>query len=266
MRADLHLHSSFSEDSDTPMEEMILAGIQHGFHTLCFTEHMDFDFPPGEFTFMVDTKAYSDHFFCLKEQYRNQIELLFGIELGLQPHLNDRLSDYLKDWPFDFVIGSSHVVNRKDPYYPSFYEGRTEYSAYLEYFESILSNIYAFDQVDSYGHLDYIVRYGPDKNRNYSYKIYREILDEILKALIDRNIALEVNSSGFKYGLGHPHPTEEILCRYRELGGELLTLGSDGHKPEHLGYDFSRLPALLKSCGFQYYTIFRERNPFFYPL
>ena len=242
---------------------MILEGIHDGFDTLCFTEQMDFDFPPGEYTFLVDTASYHDQFTILKEKYRGQIELLFGIELGLQPHLKDTLTAYLKSWAFDFVIGSSHVVNRQDPYYPSFYEGRTEHAAYMEYFESILSNIAAFDQMDSYGHLDYIVRYGPDKNQNYSYRQYREVLDEILKTLISRNIGLEINSSGFKYGLGHPHPTEEILRRYHELGGELLTIGSDAHKPEHLGYDFHRIPALLQACGFQYYTIFRERKPCF---
>ena len=85
-----------------------------------------------------------------------------------------------------------------------------------------------------------MVRYGPAKNKNYSYQAYREILDEILKVLIEKGIGLECNTAGFKYGLGHPNPTEEILLRYHELGGEILTLGSDGHAPKHLAYDFEK--------------------------
>lgn len=266
MAIDFHLHTSFSDDSDTPMELMIQEGIRRGFHTLCFTEHMDMDFPPGELSFLVDTAAYRERFLELKEQYASRIELLFGIELGLQPHLGERISSYLKDWPFDFVIGSSHVIDQQDPYNPEFYIGREEQACYLRYFESTLENLQVFDQPDVYGHIDYVVRYGPNKNKFYSYEAYREILDEILRTLIAKNIGLEINTGGYKYGLGHPNPTEDILKRYRELGGELLTIGSDGHAPEHLGYDFHRIPDLLKECGFRYFTVFRERKPFFYPV
>ena len=110
------------------------------------------------------------------------------------------------------------------------------------------------------------MRYGPNQNRDYCYTAFREILDEILKTLVDKQIALECNTAGFKYGLGHPNPTEEILRRYRELGGELLTLGSDAHQPKHLAYDFARAGELLKTCGFQYYTVYKKRQPVFLPL
>ena len=97
-------------------------------------------------------------------------------------------------------------------------------------------------------------------------RAYREILDEILKVLIEKGIGLECNTAGFKYGLGHPNPTEEILLRYHELGGEILTLGSDGHAPKHLAYDFEKAGNLLKACGFRYYTIFKNRKPEFHKL
>lgn len=266
MAVDFHLHSSFSDDSDTPMESMIHEGIRRGFRTLCFTEHMDMDYPPDNSEFLVDTSAYHQTLLELKSKYHAQIELLFGIELGLQPHLGSRITDYLAKWPFDFIIGSSHTVNHKDPYYPDFFTGREERASYLEYFESILQNLAVFDQPDVYGHIDYVVRYGPNKNKFYSYQAYQEILDEILRTLISKNIGLEINTGGYKYGLGHPNPTEDILKRYRELGGEIITIGSDGHAPEHLGYDFHRIPALLAECGFRYFTVFRERKPYFYPI
>lgn len=266
MAVDFHIHSSFSGDSDAPMEQMIQEGLKKGLRTMCFTEHMDMDYPEEAGVFEVDTGSYHEKFLQMKEKYQDQIELLFGIELGLQPHLAEQHRKYLSEWPFDFVIGSSHVVHGKDPYFPAFYEGKTESQAYLEYFESILENLAVFDEMDVYGHIDYVVRYGPNKNQHYTYEAYREVLDEILKTLIRKDVGLELNTAGYKYGLGHPNPTEAILKRYMELGGEILTIGCDGHAPEQLAWDFEKIPALLKECGFRYYTVFEERMPVFYPV
>lgn len=266
MYCDCHLHSSFSSDSDTPMELMIREAIRLQVPSMCFTEHMDLDFPPGGLPFVVDLPAYEKTFQELKEKYGAQIELLFGLELGLQPHLKEEIPALADSMDFDFLIGSTHVVDRMDPYEDIYFQGRTEYESYHRYFEVLLENLKTFSCFDSCGHLDYVVRYGPNQNRDYCYTAFREILDEILKTLVDKQIALECNTAGFKYGLGHPNPTEEILRRYRELGGELLTLGSDAHQPKHLAYDFARAGELLKACGFQYYTVYKKRQPVFLPL
>ena len=138
-----------------------------------------------------------------------------------------------------------------------------EKEAYEEYFSSILENLEAFSDFDAYGHIDYVVRQGPDKNKNYNYATYAEVLDEILKMLIRMDKALEVNTAGFKYGLGHPNPHEDILKRYRELGGEIVTIGSDAHAPERIAADFDRTCSILKKCGFRYHAIFRKRKPTF---
>ena len=164
---------------------------------------------------------------------------------------------------FDFVIGSSHVVHGIDPYYPVYYEGRTETAAYREYFESILENIAAFDEFDVYGHIDYVVRYGPNKNADYTYKKFKDVIDEILRQLVARGKGIELNMAGFKYGLGHPNPTEEILHRYRELGGEIITVGADGHAPDQIAWDFEKVPGILKAAGFDYFTVFTKRKPEF---
>ena len=227
MAVDFHIHSSFSGDSDAPMEQMIQEGLKKGLRTMCFTEHMDMDYPEEPGVFEVDTRSYHEKFLQMKEKYQDQIELLFGIELGLQPHLAERHRKYL---------------------------------------ESILENLAVFDEMDVYGHIDYVVRYGPNKNQHYTYEAYREVLDEILKTLIRKDVGLELNTAGYKYGLGHPNPTEAILKRYAELGGEILTIGCDGHAPEQLAWDFEKIPALLKECGFRYYTVFEERMPVFYPV
>ena len=165
MYPDSHLHSSFSSDSDTPMEEMIQMAISKGLSSMCFTEHMDFDFPPGEFDFLVDMDTYQQTLFCLSQKYQNQIKIRFGIELGLQAHLGNQLSDFINCYPFDFVIGSIHVVDKMDPYEPIFYENRSEEDAYMRYFSCVLENIKKYSCFDVCGHIDYVVRYGPNKNR-----------------------------------------------------------------------------------------------------
>lgn len=263
---DFHNHTAFSADSDTPAELMIEKAISLGLQCICMTDHMDLDFPYPEIDFTFSVPEYFKKHDELRAKYGNQIQLLTGIELGLQPGLRKRLAKLLSDYSFDFVIGSSHVVDHMDPYYPEYWTKKTEEQGILRYFETILENVAEFDDIDVYGHIDYIVRYGPTQAENYSYHEYQEILDEILKTLISKNIGLELNTAGLKYGLGFAHPHMDILKRYNELGGEILTIGSDGHKPEHLAYDFHKVPEILKECGFQYYTIFRRRKPEFIKL
>ena len=89
------------------------------------------------------------------------------------------------------------------------------------------------------------------------------MIDEILRKLISLGKGIELNTGGFKYGLGHPNPTEEIIRRYRELGGDIITIGADAHKPEHVAFDFAKVPSILKDAGFDYFTVFRERKPEF---
>ena len=265
---DCHMHSAFSADSDTPTEDMILRSIKLGFKGICFTEHLDPDYPPtpDNLEFSLDLPAYYTRLMELKEAYKDQIAIHFGIEIGLQPHLRQYFHNFLKEYPFDLVIGSSHLVHGADPYYPEFFQGRDEEQAYLEYFESILENLDAFHEMDTYGHLDYIVRYGPNKNQFYSYKRYQDILDAILKKLVDTNVGLEVNTGGYHYGLGEANPCTTIIRRYKELGGEIITIGADAHTPDKIGYDFDKAAQVLTDCGFKYYTIFGRRKPEFIKL
>lgn len=266
IKGDFHLHSSHSEDSQTPMEKQIEAGIKAGLSYMCFTEHMDKDFPGStedKKLFEVDTDAYYEHCMECRDKYRDRIEILFGIEYGCQDHLRQHNMDYVNKYPFDFVIASQHLVDGIDVYYPEYFEGLTEREAYLRYFEATLKSICLFDGYDVYGHIDYIVRYGPDTNRNYRYKDYGDVLDEILKQLIARGKGIEINTGGFRKLGDEANPSREILARYRELGGEIITIGSDAHKPEDVAGDFDRAESLLKDAGYEYYCIFKERKPLF---
>ena len=255
--ADLHTHSSFSTDSDELLEEMVKSAKEKGLQTLCITEHMDMDYPGGEF--ILDTESCRKEFLRVREQ--TDIELLFGVELGLMDYLAPKLRAYAEAWDFDFVIGSSHLVDGQDPYYPEYFQKLGSKNGILRYFESILANVKAMSCFDVYGHLDYVVRYSPE--RSYEPIDHREIIDEILKLLIENGKGIEINTAGIKSGLGYVHPHKFILNRYKELGGEIITIGSDAHDRSRVAADFDIAEEALKNAGFKYYAIFRDRIPEF---
>lgn len=263
---DQHMHCNFSGDSDALPEDMIKAGIAHGLSGICFTDHLDYDYPEEPNIFLLDFDNYFKALSDLREKYADKISVNIGIELGLQPQAAGQNLAVAEKYPFDFIIGSSHVVNHMDPYYPEFFAGRDEDEAYMEYFESVLENINSCVDFDVYGHIDYVVRYGPNKNAFYTYEKFKDIIDAILTQLISKGKGIEVNTGGFKYGLGHPNPTEDIIRRYRELGGEIITMGADAHVPEYVAYEFDKTAQIIKNCGFKYYTVFKNRKAEFIPL
>ncbi len=271
--ADYHLHTEHSGDSTAPMETQILAGLERGLKYMCFTDHYDCDFPydnvpdvaPG--TFELDCDSYRADFLSLRDKYAGRIELHYGIELGLQPHLGNRLHTYLAEHPdFDFVIGSTHLCGGMDPYYPSFLTSLTEKEALRLFFRDTLANIRAFSDFDTLGHLDYVSRYLPHSDQFYSYGAFADQIDPILRELITRGIALEVNTSPLTKGLRYFNPLPEILVRYRELGGELITIGSDAHVPERIAGRFEETAQILRSIGFTHYAVYNERKPRMLPL
>lgn len=288
--SDIHMHSSFSSDSESPMESMIQGAAARGLKTICFTEHLDYEYPSADGTvlFDVDMAAYEKKLFELKNKYKNDIEVLFGIEFGLLPHLADRYAAVADAHDFDFIIGSSHLIPAPwykkdleyirehgtapkdmihgDPYETEFWEGRTVEDICDKYFQTIVNNIAAYQNFDTYAHIDYLIRYAPKKNKGYTYEKHAAVLDKALNTIIEHDLALEVNTAGYKYGLGQPNPQADILKRYLELGGEKITIGADAHKPEHIAYDFKKAEELLKTLGFKYYTVFKKRQPVMLPL
>lgn len=263
MIGDIHVHSSFSADSDADMEGMIIKAAEQGIPYVCFTDHIDWDFPVEDVEYTFDLDAYFQTIKSLNDKYGRRIRILAGVELGLQPHLAERYRKLLKDYPFDFVIGSQHLVYGMDPYYPETFKDRSESDVYRRYFEEMLESVSVFHDFDSMGHLDYIVRYGRRKSGSYSYKAYADVIDEILKLLVKYNIAVELNTAGIRKQLGFPNPHPDILRRYRELGGTLVTLGSDSHKDYSLGFAFGTAAGILRSCGFTHTVYYEKRKPNF---
>lgn len=264
---DAHMHTCFSGDCEAPMEDMIQAAFQQGLPGITITDHLDWDYRETPGLFDLDLEEYRKKISSLQNRCESDaFQIFFGIELGLQPHLCLRHLKLVEEFPFDFVIGSSHVVHGADPYYPAYFQNRKPKEAYREYYESILENIGAFSGFDSYGHLDYVFRYGPEGTSEDTYCDYAEIVDTILEELIRRDKALEVNTGAYRCGLRQPNPGVKILKRYRELGGKLITIGADAHKPEHVGLCFDQLSSLLKNLGYKEYAVFRRHIPTFYPI
>lgn len=265
---DTHMHSAFSGDANIAPEEMIAAAKQLSLAGITFTDHLDLDYQEEPGLFDLDTDFYCSKIQTLRAaESINNFSVSLGIELGLQPHLATTYQDLLEKYPFDYIIGSTHVIHGEDPYYPKFFSTRDEKSAFTEYYEVILDNIQAFHNFDSLGHLDYCFRYGPYTRPNMdTYTSYRDIVDAILSSIIKWDIALEVNTGAFRCGITEPNPSIAIIKRYRELGGKLLTIGSDAHKPEHIGLHFEDLPELLVDCGFKEYQVYKNRVAIPHPL
>lgn len=270
IRADYHLHSHFSGDSNASMEEMILRAISLGHTQMCFTEHMDLDYPVSEDTpagyFEVNTDSYLFDLIKYREKYADQIQVNFGIELGMQPHLSRENARYVKSHDFDFVIASTHVVNHTDPYYPSYFENRSEEEAYRAYFLESLTCMKSFTNFDVYGHIDYVIRYGQNRDRNYCYEKYRDLFEEMIDTLLCNEKGIEVNTGGLRKGLKELHPCTQFLRRYRQKGGEIVTVGSDAHIPGDLGSHFDKAAEVLKECGFTHYCTFEKRTPSYHKL
>ncbi|MBR5337422.1 MAG: histidinol-phosphatase HisJ family protein [Lachnospiraceae bacterium] len=265
---DFHMHTYFSSDSEASLDVMVERALSLGLDEICFTDHMDIDLPgavPGN-DFLFDPDDYFEKMQKLREQYADRIRINIGVELGLQTHIVREMEELTNKYPFDFVIGSSHVVHRKDPYYDEYFEGRSGHDAFLEYYESILENLHAYKGFDVYGHLDYALRYAPNKGYTLDYKEFGDVLDAILTEIVDSGLGIELNTAGLRFGMNHPNPHEDVIRRYRELGGDIITVGSDAHSPESIGYAFHKVKDILTECGFTHYNVFHGREAVYIPL
>ncbi|HCW23395.1 MAG TPA: histidinol phosphate phosphatase [Lachnospiraceae bacterium] len=283
IRSDCHVHTSFSADSSTPMEEQIRAAIRAGIRILTFTEHEDLDFPysntPREewgSPFLIDIPSYRIEYERLKKKYEGQIELLLGCELGLaqdRPDLRNPIEHFPEEAPFDFVIGSTHAARRQDPYFTSYFDMGIDRGV-TDYFVQSLRNVQQFSCFDSYGHLDYVLRYAwkalTEEERQtfqksgesfglYYYEKNRNVVDEILKTLAEKDKALEVNTQGLSRGYPETNPCAAIVRRFREFGGQKITVGTDAHTPDLVGTNLDAAEKVLLDAGFQEITIFSGR-------
>ncbi len=263
---DCHVHSNFSMDSKTFPEELVRRSIEIGLDGLAITDHLDCDYPG--YSFYVDLEEYDKALNNLRERYSNKLKVLKGIEVGIQPDVIDDTKAILRGHKFDYIIGSVHIVDGKDPYIDGYYDGKSAYETYQSYLEEIYFMLTHYDDFDVLGHIDYIVRYAYYDVRTLRYANHMDIIDSILSHLVKNNKGIELNTRSYipKPGRTDCVPDIAIFKRFKELGGEMVCLGSDSHQVEFIGYRFDEYADLLSKAGFKYLTHFENRIPHFIPI
>ncbi|MCT4593899.1 MAG: histidinol phosphate phosphatase [Anaeromicrobium sp.] len=238
---DTHVHTSISGDCNMPIEDAIKRAKALGMGMIV-TDHMDIKYPKDNL-FVFDV----DDFFNRYEKYRSD-KVLLGIEMGLRSDVIEENRNLEKNYDFDYVLGSIHVVNSVDIYEEKFYLEKSKREAYLEYFNGMLDGVRENEFIDSLAHIDYIGRYARYDDREIYYNDHREIIDEILREVAMREKSLEINTRR----LGNRNTLDElfnIYKRFHELGGKTVTIGSDGHTTDSIGSNFKGAMELASSCN-----------------
>lgn len=261
---DYHVHTNYSNDCTFDMESYILPAIEKKLDGICFTDHVDIDYPNTSIEFQLDYLKYTNELRNLKDKYSNQLEILIGIEFGMQPHILNDDKSFFQDKSFDYVLGSIHAADKKELYTADFTLSKSQHLGILDYFKDMIFCVKNFDSYNNLGHLDAISRY-VSKGSFVAAK-YMDYIEEVMKIVIQKGKGIELNTSGKRYALANFHPEPSILKLYKQLGGEIITLGSDSHSPSTLGYGFDEAIYTLQSCGFKYHTIYRRGKPEFIKL
>jgi histidinol-phosphatase (PHP family) len=248
---DSHSHTAFSGDSEMKAEEALAAADVAGIG-LVFTEHLDLDYP-GDIDFTFDPATYWQQYEPLRGD-----RLMLGIEVGMQSATAERSRAFVDTVPFDLVIGSVHMVDGKDIYYKEAYGNLSKAEFFHKYYQQMADNIRQHGFIDVLGHIDYIARYAPYEDPEISYGSFQADIDAVLKAAIETDTVLELNTRR----LGSRLAVKELLpvySRYRGLGGRFVTLGSDAHTADAIGGNFRIARELVEAVGLKTVT-FRERK------
>lgn len=259
---DYHMHTIVSFDGRDRGLDMALAAKNAGLKEICFTDHLDYD-PLGKMGVLAfDTDIYNAEYDALEVP---GLKIRRGMEFGMTVDNREQLKKDLQRRPFDFVLGSIHFVDDLDVYFPEFWEGKSLFEAERQFLETTLECVRLHDDFDVLAHLTYIAKTTANPApRPVPFAQHREIVDEILKVVADKGKGLEINTSGVDR-CGGFLPTADYFRRFRELGGEIVTIGSDAHSASRVG-QYSR-----EACGilgeiFGHVCTFAERKPIFHKL
>lgn len=238
---DSHIHTDFSSDSQMKLSQALAMADRLGIG-LISTEHMDLKYPDKDkFAFNID------EYFAMYEQWRGD-KFLLGIELGMRADCAKENQVIARQAPFDYVLGSTHMVGDKDLYFPAFYEGRIKQEAFAQYLTAMHNCLKLHPFIDALAHIDYIARYAPYTDNHLYYHDFADSIDDILRLIIDNEIVLELNTRRLSKAAAQT-ALLPIYRRYRELGGALLTLGSDAHTAKDIGSNFGIAWDMAVACG-----------------
>ena len=276
MLIDYHIHTNYSDDCEYNMKDVVKDAVNMGAEEICFTDHVDYgvktDWNSGEEVVYkagmtrlnVDYPSYYQEIVELQEEYADKIKLKIGMEFGVQMHTIEKYKKVFAKYPFDFIILSMHQVEDREIWCKEFQEGRSWQEYNERYYREMLSLVQNYKDYSVLGHIDFITRY--DDNGIYPFEKVKPIIKEILQTVIADGKGIEVNTSCYRYGLNDLTPSREILNLYRELGGRIITIGSDSHKKEHLCNYIEETMQELKRLGFKEYCIYEKMKPVFHKL
>ena len=259
---DFHMHTCVSFDTDSSALDIALAAKKAGLVEICFTDHQDYGCYPWQDGFLI----------CLEEYHRAYDSLSVpgltirkGIEIGLADWNVKEVNQFLGAENFDFVIGSVHMVDGHNAYLEGYWQGKTPQQAFARYLEHTLECVKCHNNFDVLGHLTFVAKSLHNMSaKGVDYREYRDIADEILKILVDKGIGLEINTSAYDR-IRDFLPSADYLRRYKELGGSIVTVGSDAHNSHKVGVHIDSALTLAKDI-FGHVCTFENRKPKFHKL
>lgn len=259
---DYHMHSRVSFDGHDTGLSMAKAALAAGLKEICFTDHVDYD-PLGRMGKLdFDTDAYNAEYESLEIP---GLKICRGMEFGMDIHNVELFKRDLQRRHFDFVLGSIHFVDDLDVYFEPYWHGKTVFQAERRYLEATLDSVKLHDDFNVLAHLTYISKAKcHPAPRPVPYEEHREIIDEILRVLVAKGKGLEMNTSGVDR-CGDFLPSADIFRRFKELGGEIVTVGSDAHTCSRVG-QYSHDACRILQDIFGYVCTFRDRRPVFHKL
>ncbi|MDE5991336.1 MAG: histidinol-phosphatase HisJ family protein [Clostridia bacterium] len=260
---DTHTHCNHSHDSTQDPRDMIEKAISLGMEYLAITDHYD-----GELTFLpefnyipqIDLERHFSELNLLKEEYKDKIQVGVGIECGYMKEANDLYLKNLAKYDFDFTINSIHTIEYEDCYMKSYFDKRTKFEAYNAYLKAVRESLDCSYHYDSVGHIGYVMRKSTYSDPMLYSDDHKDLIDDILKTMIYKGKALEINSQSKGTGLDFL-PTKEIIVRYKQLGGQLITFGSDAHTINRIAEKYALVTDYLKSIGFEYVFKYLSHKP-----
>ncbi len=257
-----HVHSSMSFDSAVPRAEMAKAAVRAGLSGLCFTDHYDVIDGDGAYVPDYDWSAVRAAHAAAREAAAGRLTLNYGLELGNAPYgfeTAERVLDAERE--LDFVLGSIHNASERldyrDYYYIDYRDEAICHKYLDDYFEQ-LERLVAWGRFDSLAHVPYPLRYMVRRDGvEVDIARYEASIDSMLRTIIARSQAIEVNSAkraqmAPEYGY--------LLERYRALGGELVTVGTDAHNPAQIALGLRAAYMLLLEKGFETVAVFKRRK------
>ncbi len=261
---DCHLHTAaFSCDASATLDGLVARAQQIGLELLATTEHVDFDPRDGCYGHYDQARHVAQRAGLCGRSF-GQLKVLIGVEVDYQARYEEEARGFLDAAAYDFVIGSVHYTENAFIFGPAFFAA-PERASYEAYFEQALHAVHS-GLFDVLGHLDIVKRYGVEYYGPFQPARYAEQIDALLRACVDTGTGLEINTSGYRGPPGEPFPSLPVLRRYRELGGELLTIGSDAHTVADLGRDIPLAIELAGQAGFRRIAAFVDRQPLWLPI